>query len=177
MSAALWWYSLKREENRLVMNPAVTSFNARNLQSPLWRDALRTRRGVVLATELGEAKGSHQYLMRARRPIALAMLYRDWPDGSSGAVRSTALITRPPHPRYSRYHDKSIPLMLPLTREALTHWLDPEIEDSPQIQQWLEAPQLTEDFEVVPVKSYKRGEAVGEAEVMPRDPPDSEVSS
>lgn len=169
LSDAWWWFLLKREGDSWLPNLDVTSFNARNLDGPLWRSAIRHHRGVVFATELGEAKGRRQYLLRGAEPFALGMVYRDYPLPDASSVRATALITRPPHPRYSRYHDKSIPLLLPLDPQLLRHWLDPHIEDSAIIGELLANPRLTVDFAVEPVKSYKRGESQGPAEKLPKD--------
>ncbi|MBX2859407.1 MAG: SOS response-associated peptidase family protein [Cellvibrionaceae bacterium] len=165
---ALWWYALKRENDQLVLNPKVTSFNARNLDSPLWRSAIRARRGVLFASEIGESQGKARYLMQSQTLFALGCVYQQWQQAGA-TVYSFALITRDPHPRFSRYHDKSMPLFLPNNPEFLDHWLDPTVEQSPQISAVLEQPKLRVTFDVLPVKTYKRAEPLGQIELLQAD--------
>lgn len=165
---ATWWYMLKKEGDQLVPNPKVTSFNARNLDSPLWRQAIRQQRGVLFASEIGESQGKARYLMQSQSLFALACVYKQWQQADA-TVYSFALITRDPHPRFSRYHDKSMPLFLPNNPEFLDHWLDPTVALSPQICAVLEQPKLRVAFNVTPVKTYKRGEVLGQSELLQAD--------
>lgn len=170
LSKATWWYALKRDGDKLVPNPDVTSFNARHLHSRLWHNAINRRRGIVLATELGESKGNKHYLMRSKDGIAIGAVYKDWNAPGGEVVRSMAIITRPPHPRFARYHDQSIPAFLPLDKATLDAWLDPMIESThPAIADILETPRLYTDFSVTEVKTFKRAEALTGAKVLPAD--------
>lgn len=165
---ALWWFALRHDGQQWQVNEKITSFNARNLHSKLWRGAIRYQRGLVFATEIGESDGRKRYLMRSASGLALATLYRDWQGPDGVTVRSMAVITRPPHERFSRYHDKSIPCFLPLRADVIRHWLDPKVESSELIEQLLE-PKIYQDLEVRPVKSYKNAEALGDIELLERD--------
>ncbi len=169
MSTAVWWYAMKMDAGQWVPNEKVTSFNARNLQSPLWKEAIAQRRGVVFASEVGESNGRDRYLMRSTEGLALGAVYRDWVAPSGAAVRSMAIITRPPHARFSRYHDKSIPCFLPLDVDVLKCWLDPALPTSDAIERMLETPRLYSDLNVTRVKTYQRGEALAAAELLSKD--------
>ena len=165
---ATWWYMLKSENNQLIVNSSVTSFNARNLDSPLWRGPIRQRRALLFGTEIGESQGKARYLMQSSSVFALGCVFKEW-QHAGASVYSFALITRDPHPRFSRYHDKSIPLFLPNDPDFLNHWLDPNVEQSHRIDSELKNPKLRVDFKVTPVKTYKRGEVVGQSEDLPAD--------
>jgi putative SOS response-associated peptidase YedK len=169
VTPAIWWYALKWQDGKLEPNRDITSFNARNLESRLWRKPINERRGLVFASEIGETKGKQHYLMRAPQGLALGAVYQDV-QTDQGPVRSMALITRPPHPRFSQYHDKAIPLFLPLDTDIVKAWLDPGTPASdPAIQELLESPRITTDLEVTPVKTFKRGETTGKSETLKAD--------
>lgn len=169
-STALWWYALKLDAGEWQVNNQVTSFNARNLTSPLWRNAIQTRRAVVFASEIGESNGRHRYLMRSAQGIALGAVYRDWVSPSGETKRSMAIITRSPHSRFKQFHEKSTPCFLPLDSAFLQHWLDPSIAHSDLLDDVLSAPRLTTDLVVHPVKSFKGAELQGEPFHLKRDP-------
>lgn len=170
LSNAIWWYALKRHGEIWVPNEKITSFNARNLDSKLWKPAIEQRRGVVFATEVGESKGRDRYLMRTDRGLALGAVYQDWHSPGNDTIRSMAIITRPPHPRFSKYHDKSIPMFLPLDAKIIKIWLDPDNgSEHPQIQSLLSHPQIYTPLAVTPVKSFVRAEPLGETERLSAD--------
>ena len=164
-STALWWYALREQGGVVQINPKATSFNARNLSSPLWKDAIQTRRAVLFASEIGESNGAKRYLMRSNTVFPLGCIYKDWVFYGS-AARSFALITRDPHPAFAQYHPKSMPLFLPSDPEFLTHWLDPSVTQSAAISEVLDAPKLRVSFDVTPVKTYKRGETLGASQKL-----------
>lgn len=169
ITPAMWWYLMKWENGKLVPNQDVTSFNARNLNSPLWRKPINERRGLIFASEIGETKDKRHYLMRPKDVLAIGAVYQDY-HTPEGPKRSMALITRPPHPRFSRYHDKAIPLFLPLKSDLIKAWLDPKRPASdPEIKDLLEHPRITTDLEVTPVNTFKRGDATGEKEELKAD--------
>lgn len=170
LSKAIWWYALKREGDVWVPNPEITSFNARNLQGRMWRLAIASRRGVILGTEVGESKGKNHYLMRSDSGLAVGTVYQDWHTPGGETVRSMAVITRPPHPRFSKYHDKSIPHFLPMDAEVIKTWLDPETDsEHPVIRELLEQPKIYTPLTVTQVKSFIRAEPVGQPEELAAD--------
>lgn len=167
LSKAIWWFALKYEKGRLVPNDKITSFNARDLDKPLWSKAMRTRRAVVFATELGESNGKDKYLMRSDKGFALGCLYREW-ETEQENLKSFAVITRPPHDRFSTYHKKAFPLFIPLQTSAITTWLTAPY-DSPELQYWLNAPRLTVDLSVTQVKTYKDAVPLSTPEILKSD--------
>lgn len=170
LTRALWWYALRPDGGNMVPNPDITSFNARNLDGRMWRRAINERRGIVLATEVGESLGRDRYLMRGQDIMPVGAVYKDWQAPGGEIVRSMAVITRPPHERFSRYYDKSIPCFLPPDADFLTQWLDPAVPaDSPEIADLLDRPRIYTDLEVIPVKTFKRGEKQGETEWLEAD--------
>ncbi len=168
-SSALWWYALRPQEGEFVVNEKLTSFNARDLNKPLWQEASRTRRALVFATELGESQGKDRYLMRSKEGFALGCVYKDWQDSHGKVTRSFAVITRPPHHRFEKYHHKSLPLFLPMDDVVIKEWLNPGISDSLILQELLDEPRLLADFEVTKVKSYKHAEALAAPEWLEKD--------
>ena len=168
LSQAMWWYQLQQGESGFQVNEKVTSFNARDLDKPFWRNAIKKRRGLVFATELGESQGKQRYLMRGKTPFALGVVYKDWQKGEDHK-RSAAVITRPPHARFSQYHDKSTPLFIPLDITVIRQWLDGTIENNLVVEELLSQPRLSVDLEVTEVKTYKRGEPLSEMQYLPAD--------
>ena len=170
---AMWWYALKFEHNEFKVDNRITSFNARDLNKPLWKDAFELRRGLVFATEIGEGQttGKHnqQYLMQSKTGFALGCVYQNWYHPiDSTLMRSFAVITREPNPKYAQYHKKSTPIFLPLEAEVLDKWLSPEpLDDS--LNRYTEQAVLTCDFEVMPVQTYQQMESLLPGFEMLRD--------
>ena len=169
VSDALWWYQLKPQNGSHVVNEDITSFNARELNRPLWVEASRTRRGLVAATELGESQGKNRYLMRSQEGFMLGAVYKDWQNADGSRLRSMAIITRPPHEAFKPYHEKSTPLFIPWDPTIIQDWLNPNLATSPVIEDLLARPKITTDLEVTPVKTYKRAEPIGSSTQIPSD--------
>lgn len=170
LSECIWWYQLHLLNGQLKPNEKVTSFNARDLTKPLWKKAALERRALVFATELGESQQKSRYLMRSDKGFALGAVYKDWKHPQSGEVlRSMAIITRPPHPRFSQFHEKSLPLFIPLDADLISDWLDPTIDTNLAIEELLAAPRITTPLQVTPVKTYIRGEPLGEECLLEAD--------
>lgn len=167
---ALWWYQLHLQRGHFKPNEKVTSFNARDLSKPLWRQAAECRRGLVFATELGESQQKNRYLMKSEYGFALGALYKDWKNPQTGeCVRSMAIITRPPHPRFSVYHEKSVPLFIPLEADIIEAWLDPAIQSAAKLEDLLNSPTITTPLRVTQVKTYKHAEPLGEEQLLEAD--------
>lgn len=169
ISECLWWYQLKAENGRFSINDKVTSFNARDLQKPLWRNAIKSRRGIFFATEIGESNGKNRYLMRSKKGLVLGALYKDWQAQDTQPARSVAIITRPPHPRFSKYHTQSIPCFLPMNIAVIKEWLNPDIAESPLINYYLDNPKIYAALDVQKVKTYKHAEPIGQEELLEAD--------
>lgn len=157
---ATWWFDCREVDGKLVVGDRTT-FNARNLESPYWKTAIRRNRGIVVGTGLGESKmingKKHQYLMRARKPILLGAVYRKFPYD----LYSCAVITRASHPRFNTYHDNAFPLFLPYDKDFLQLWLSDAPETHPVIAALLDQPKLFADMEVAEVKTFKSGDLKG----------------
>ncbi|MDQ2077782.1 SOS response-associated peptidase family protein [Marinimicrobium sp. ABcell2] len=170
LSNAMWWYAMKKVGGNWVPDTDITSFNARNLASRMWKPAIESRRGLIFGTEVGESKGKDRYLMRSQMGLAVGTVYQDWHAPGVEPIRSMAVITRPPHPRFSQYHDKSIPHFLPMDAEAIKTWLDPRVgSDHPEIRELLETPKIHTPLSVTKVKSFVRAEPLGEPEELAAD--------
>lgn len=165
---ATWWFDCKEVNGELVVGTRTT-FNARNLESPYWKGAVRNHRGIAIATGIGESLQrdgkKFQYLMEAERPLLLGCVYRAFPGG----LYSCAVITRDEHDRFGKYHDKAFPLMLPYDKQFLDLWLSNEREDHPAIADLLSRPRIFTDLKVTPVKTFKDGKPVGEQEFLAAD--------
>lgn len=165
---ATWWYDCAEIEGELVVGQRTT-FNARNLQSSYWRNAIRKHRAIVIASGIGEGKmingKNRHYLVTADRLLLLGAVYRPFPSGH----HSCAVITRDTHPRFEPYHDKAFPLFLPHDIDILKLWLSDAEESHPQIKQLLEAPRIFTDLKITPVKTFKDAVPVGETEYLAAD--------
>jgi putative SOS response-associated peptidase YedK len=170
LSEAMWWYAMKKLGGQWEPDTSITCFNARNLGSPMWKPALETHRGVIFGTEIGESKDKNRYLMRSPTGLAIGAVYKDWSTPDAEPLRSMAVITRPPHPRFSQYHDKAIPLFLPLKLHAIKTWLDPTVgSNHPDIRKLLENPKIYTPLTVTKVKTFVRAEPLGEPEELAAD--------
>ena len=168
MSSGLWWFDIDKETGRA--NFKRTSFNARNLDSSYWKASIRRKRGLVFATELGESQGSKKYLMKSETGMALGIVYNDWEIDDGSTKRSFAVITRDPHERFAHYHEKAMPLFLPPDIDVLKEWLNPDVDEKAETVQWLlNSSTLFYDLEVTPVKTYVRGEPLGDTETLDAD--------
>ena len=151
---ATWWFDCALENQQLIVGPR-TSFNARNLSSPFWQHALKYQRGVVFATGLGESKvvgkSKHQFYFHSDGLFALGALFRRFANGSYSA----AVITRDAHAEFNDYHDKAFPLFLPMQRDYLLDWLDPNVQHPERFMDLLEHPRLFQPLQVQRVRTFK----------------------
>lgn len=160
---ATWWFDCRESESELIVNNALTTFNARNLASGYWKGAIRNHRAIFVATGIGEGKliggKNHHYLVESEKPILLGCVFRKYKNGKF----STAIITRNSHPRFEPYHDKAFPLMLPHDSKFLRLWLSDAREDEPAIANLLEHPKIFNDLTITQVKTFKDAKAIGES--------------
>ncbi|MEM7209179.1 MAG: SOS response-associated peptidase family protein [Pseudomonadota bacterium] len=168
---AVWWYAMKPEQGRYVPNWDITSFNARNLDSRLWRNAIKQRRGLVIVDTLGESqpvpnrKTPNKFLMESSEPMLIGTVFKEWDDGTLSA----AVITRDPHPAFAQFHEKSMPLFLPPEKEFVSLWLNPGIESHPEIDRVLNESWLYYDLNVTRVDTYKNAKPLSESVLIPKD--------
>ncbi len=162
---ATWWFDASPVGDTLVLGDRTT-FNARNLDSPYWHKAISKRRGIVVATAVGEsnpsANGKAQYLMRPTSgAMLLGVVYRMFSNGCF----SCAVVTRPPRPDFSQYHEKSIPCFLPHNKEFISAWLGNEENEA--VDELLSNPKIYCDLEVTKVKTFKSGEPLAPTAILP----------
>lgn len=164
---ATWWYDCHEDGDTLRVGDRTT-FNARNLDSPYWKAAIRQRRALVIGTAIGESNkvGStnEHYLMKAKKGLLIGAVYREFSNG----LYSTAVITRPPHDRFSQYHEKSIPFFLPHNKDFVAAWLADDMDD-PRLIAELDNARIQTDLDVSRVKTFKGGVAMSESEVLTAD--------
>ncbi len=168
MIDATWWFLLEEKGSQLKPNRAITCFNARNLDGRLWKGPFKTSRCILPATSIVETKEKQSFHMEAEEGLLLGGIFRTWQHGDE-LVHSCAIITCPPHPRFSEYHDKSIPLFLPDDPKLLAAWLDPSFHDSAYFTGMIEAPRLPVDLQVTPVRNSQHLEPQGEGKVLSKD--------
>lgn len=161
---ATWWFDCEADGDSLAVGERTT-FNARNLESPFWKGASRHHLALVVATAVGESnkEGSTNahYLMESENAMLIGAVYREFDNG----LYSTAVITRPPHERFSKYHSKSIPCFLPHDKDFIDAWLCGGAED-PIVQSELESPKIHTPLNVTKVKTFKGAEALSEPETL-----------
>jgi putative SOS response-associated peptidase YedK len=152
--AATWWFDCSDSFEGLHVGTRTT-FNARNLESLYWQDALHYNRAIVLATGIGESKvvgkTKHQYYMQSDEVFVLGALYRKFSEGRY----SCAVITRDAHPKMEPYHDKAFPGFLPNNDEFLKLWLSKSVHQHQEIDKVLNLATLYPTLKVQRVKTYK----------------------
>lgn len=123
---------------------------------PAFREALRTRRCLVLADGFFEWKKEG----RARRPFfihlaggapfAFAGLWDEWRGPDGAPVQSCTIVTTEPNALVEPLHDRMPAILLP---EAEARWLDPSIRDLSDLLELLQPhpSHRMESFEVKPV--------------------------
>lgn len=169
LQRATWWFLLEQDGRP---NYRYATFNARHLDSQLWREPIRTSRCLIPATafgeSIGEGKQKRSYLLESKTAFLLGGVYRHY-ETAAGPVTAFAVITRDPHPRLKTYHDKSCPLFIPAQASVVQQWLDPGLEDPAVFFNLMEPPRLSTDFKVTPVKSTKKLVPVGDPDWVRAD--------
>jgi len=141
-------------------NIIASAFNARAetlTQKPLFRDSIKSKRCIVLATGFYEwerlcGKKQPYYIYRSdKRPLAFAGLWDVWEDDITGeAIESCTIITIPATHQMSQIHERMPAL---LETEFFDTWLDPEFNETDVLQDILRAPK-EDALEMYPVSSY-----------------------
>ena len=166
---ATWWFDCQPAGDTLQVGKRTT-FNARNLESPYWKGALRHHRALVVATGLGESKiidgKKRQYLMEGDTPFLLGALFRSFDNG----CYSCAIITRDSHPRFDRYHNLAFPCFLPASADFVDQWLNANGTVPNQVAHYLAHPKIVVPLRVEAVKTFKRGQIGAAAEMLTADP-------
>lgn len=166
---ATWWYACDEVGDTLRPNLAKQTFNARRLQLKIWQEPLEQRRGIAIATAIGEAIGpkgkEKRFFVEGKRPLMMGCLYQRFENGRY----SCAVITRDAHPRFTDYHDDAFPLMLPHDPNFLKLWLSDTPSDHPAIAELLGQPKIFTDLTVTPVKTYKDAVPKGEPVLVHAD--------
>jgi len=166
---ATWWYDCHEIDGRFSVGTKKTTFNARNLELPYWRDAISSRRAIVIATGIGEGKEfdgkDKHFLVESDRLMFLGAVYKKFPSGKY----SCAIITRDEHFRFAPYHDKAFPLFLPYNLKFLKLWLSDADDSHPEIKKLLSYPKIFSDLKITPVKTFKGGVATGPTKFLKAD--------
>lgn len=156
---ATWWFDCYQDKEQLLAGKRTT-FNARNLKSPYWQQALTNHRGILLATALGESKylgkTKQQFYFTSRQAFCLGVLYKKFANG----LYSAAIITRDAHPKFEPYHDQAFPLFLPLQSEFAQLWLSKQAPLAAEICALLDHPVLYPELSVQRVKTFKNQEVI-----------------
>lgn len=172
---AIWSLLIERKPDGGGFRPApnYSTFNARAGKlgsSPLWKRRFPSQRAIIPASGFHEWTGPRggkqcHHIRAAAGAIAFAGLYEIWEfDGQR--VPAFAIITLPPHPRFSHIHAKSFPLML--TPDDFELWLDPDLRNTDPFQH-LFTSHIPVPLDITPVRSPETLAAMGEAEILPAD--------
>lgn len=156
-----WWYDC-RLSNNVLHTAGKQSFNARNLELPLWKEPIRYRRGIAVMTGLGESiytkpdnKGKHQYLMLADKPVLFGVLYQQFDDD----ICSAAVITRHKQLGFDKYHSKAFPFFINPDKYFVDLWLSKNVtEEEPAIAESLAHPTWYERLAIDRVKTFSGGQ-------------------
>lgn len=150
-------------------NPKFQTFNARSdrlTSSPLWKKANPSKRCILPVSAFHEWKGKQVYNIHPENEAtALAGLWQSW-KFEDETVHSFTVITLPPHPRFSRIHSKSIPLML--RPDDFDLWLDPDFHQVDAFQKLIKT-HIPVPLVCEPVGSPNDPSPVGEVELLDAD--------
>ena len=99
---------------------------------------LHNRRCVIVADgfyewaqELGTKSKTPMYItMKDHEPFAFAGLWDSWRTPSGQQLRTCTIITTEPNALMAAIHNRMPALLLP---DALTTWLDPEVQDEQEL--------------------------------------------
>jgi len=99
---------------------------------------LHNRRCVIVgdgfyewAQELGTKSKTPMYItMKDHEPFAFAGLWDSWRTPSGQQLRTCTIITTEPNALMAAIHNRMPALLLP---DALTTWLDPEVQDEQEL--------------------------------------------
>ena len=109
-------------------------------EKPSFRDSLKRRRCLVPADgfyewqKVGDAKRPMRIVMRSGEPFAFAGLWSAWRDPSGASIESCAIITTEANELVRPIHHR-MPVILP--EELEDPWLDPDLDDSIALSQFL----------------------------------------
>ena len=163
LTTAIWWFSLEKRkaESGYKPNNKVTSFNARceNLKSSrLWHTSFQFARCIVPVSgyfESGQTKidktGNRFYLRPQTNALALAGIYKKWPDIQD--TYSFAVITTDAHPKLQHIHHRQPVMMTP---EYVESWLDSSFTDIEHFEGLFNS-KLCQDLELMKIdKKYSK---------------------
>lgn len=117
--SAMRWGFLPRWYKKTNAGPLLINARAETIaQKPAFRDAVRTRRALVVSTGFYEwtktADGARDpwYVTRADgAPLVMAAVWQDWQDPEGEALRTCALVTTAANETMSRIHHR-MPVVL-----------------------------------------------------------------
>jgi putative SOS response-associated peptidase YedK len=113
-------------------------------EKPAFKSAFRHRRCLILADSFYEwkqepgrkSKTPMRIQLKSGQPFAFAGLWERWNPPDGGEVRSCTIITSQPNDFMSAIHNR-MPVILP--ESDYSHWLDPQAENSSELQSLLKA--------------------------------------
>jgi putative SOS response-associated peptidase YedK len=166
---AVWWFLLDKD---MKPNYRYATFNARKLNSRLWARPLKHNRCIIPVTAIGESKGEksekQSFLLEGDEAFFLGGLYNQY-EHDGNVITTFSVITRDPHTRFSRYHDKATPLFMPFDENIIDQWLNPRVQNADVFKLILDNPKITVDFSVTEINSTRKLAVIGETERLLKD--------
>lgn len=172
VSDATWW---------LILDPATgkpnykySSFNSRSdkLNTPraIAYHPYRQSRCIIPATAfiegLGDGKTYHKIQLQGQA-IAFGGVYKEYVNQETGEViRGASIITLGPLPEWADIHTKASPLMLPLDKDLLDRWMDPEVIDVEEFEPLL-LPRIRVTQMVTPIGKVSKWDEIGGTKILP----------
>lgn len=125
---------------------------------------------MIPAPSIVETKDKNSYHIEADPGLMIGGVYRIWQSGGQ-LIHLCAVITCPPHDRFSEHHDKSIPLFLPIDADMVRLWLGPTFHEADFLRSIIEQARITAVFSVTPIKNSRGRDLapLGPAALMERD--------
>lgn len=122
-------------------------------EKPAFRNAFKKRRCLVVADgfyewqRLAGKKQPYYFHLSQKQPFAFAGLWEHWQDKDGTEIQSCTILTTEANELLSPIHDR-MPVILP--PQAYDQWLDPDLQDTRQLQSWLR-PYAAEAMATYPV--------------------------
>ena len=134
-----WGLVPKWAKERAIGNRMINARAESLADKPAFRNALRKRRCVILASgfyewkKQGGGKAPYYITPADGRPMAFAGLWERW-DKGEGPLDTCTIITTDANALVAPIHDR-MPVILP--PEAFEAWLDPHGHDAAALSRWL----------------------------------------
>jgi len=171
VSDATWWLMLDPATGK--PNYKYSSFNSRfdKLHTPraIAYHPYRTSRCIIPASAfiegLGDGRTYHKIELQGQA-IAFGGIYKEYVDKQTGEIiRGAGIVTLGPLAEWEGIHTKASPMMLPLDKDVLVRWMDPDVTDVAEFEPLLQ-PRISVPQVVTPIGKVSQWNEIGKKRML-----------